>query len=386
MKKELRNIFISRILVGLVSGFLMVGLPLYLLNLGFDISSIGTIFGIAILFYAFLSFYLGSLSEFKGRLKIGMYALVGLIISSSLFSIIPLLAAVVAFVIFVIAKLLFNTSESIFGNIVKIRILDLTRNKKLGSAYGALILAISLGYGIGILLGSFALLFVSFQFVFVILTILLVISVIFYSKTGDIKTRTIKRKNYFSGLFKAPKLFKIVLLINTVLVVGSYLVDFFGLPLYQKEILGMQNEQIFILLGSAWLIYGIFSHLGGKVYDKYGIKTFAISMFLISIMSFLLAVVKDVTLFAVILIIDYIFFAFADPARFALAGLASRKSKGVLLSSFEFFSLVIAGLIMLAFGQLVSLFKFEFIFYVRAAVQIIAILLLIPVHKMLKKR
>jgi len=80
---------------------------------------------------------------------------------------------------------------------------------------------------------------------------------------------------------------------------------------------------------------------------------------MIAVTSVLLAFAKNIILFSSLLILDYIFFSFADPARFALAGFVSRKKKGMLLSFFEFFSILIAAIVMLFFGKLVSLLNFK---------------------------
>jgi len=387
MNNELKNILISKIIIGLVSGFLLIGLPIFLLDIGISLSEIGFVFGITMFFYAILSFYLGSLSESSGRLWIGTLSIIGMAIASILFGIIPLLSLTIALIVFIIGKILFNLSESILRNIVKIRILDISNHRRLGTGYGLLIFADSLGYGFGILLGGLLLSIVSFQIVFLGLTILLIFSLPFYKKTGDIKIKSEKEKIlHISNLVNTSKVFKIVLLINTILLFGAYLVDFFGLPLFQKEILGMTTQQIFILLGSAWLIYGLFSHLGGKLYDKYGLKVFIVSLFMIAVTSVLLAFAKDIILFSSLLILDYIFFSFADPARFALAGFVSRKNKGMLLSFFEFFSILIAAIVMLFFGKLVSLFNFEFIFILRGAIQLVAIFFVMLIyHKIHEK-
>ena len=181
------------------------------------------------------------------------------------------------------------------------------------------------------------------------------------------------------------KIFKIVLLMNTVLVFGTYLVDYFGLPIFQKEVLGMSTNSIFILLGVAWIIYGVFSHIGGKLYDKYQAKVFIVSLLLISVTSFLMAYTKDIVIFSTLLITDYIFFSFADPARFALAGIVSRKNKGVHMSFFELFSIIAAAIVILFFGQLVNVFNFEFIFIVRGLLQLVGIVLVFLIYNKIRK-
>jgi len=142
----------------------------------------------------------------------------------------------------------------------------------------------------------------------------------------------------------------------------------------------MSNEQIFLLLGTAWLLYALFSYLGGKLYDRYGLKLLLLSLLLIGITSILLAFTRNIVLFSSLVILDYIFFAFADPARFALAGLVSLKKKGMLMSFFEFFSLLAAALVLLFFGKLVAIFGFEFIFILRGIGQFMAIGLMLLIY------
>jgi len=363
-----------------------VGLPLYLVELGISITEIGYIFGIAMIFYGILNFYLGSLSESSGRLKVGMLAIVGLIISSIIFGIIPLLSLGIAIFVFVIAKILFNLSDVVIWDIGKIRILDLSPKSKLGSDYGKLIFFNGIGYGLGLLLGGIALSILTFQSIFFVATLLLLVALSVYKKTGDnVKKPKNQRIFDISNLLNTSKTFKIVLSINTLILFGVYLVDLFGLPLFQKDVLEMSTQTIFIVLGGAWLVYGLLSKIGGKLYDQHGLKVFIIASLLVSITSVLMAFTKDVFIFSTLLILDYAFFAFADPARFALVGFVSRKNKGMLMSFFGFFSIISAAMVMLFFGKLVSLFKFEFIFILRGILQLVAIGLVFLIYNKIHK-
>ncbi|MBS3140194.1 MFS transporter [Candidatus Woesearchaeota archaeon] len=381
MRPELKYLLWSKLLVGVLTGFLLIGLPLYLSDLGLELSEIGSVFGLAMLVYALISYYLGSYSESSGRLVVGVISIAGMALSSLFFGIMPLFSVSIALFVFVISKILFNLSDSILRNIVKIRVLDLTNSEQLGSNYGFLIFADSLGHGLGILLGGVLVSAITFQMVFFGLALLTVVSLFFYLKTGDLQEKSKPEKIFrISNLINTSWTFKIVLLVNTILLLGIYLVDYFGLPLFQKEVLQMSNEQIFLLLGTAWLLYALFSYLGGKLYDRYGLKLLLLSLLLIGITSILLAFTRNIVLFSSLVILDYIFFAFADPARFALAGLVSLKKKGMLMSFFEFFSLLAAALVLLFFGKLVAIFGFEFIFILRGIGQFMAIGLMLLIY------
>jgi len=387
MKKELKNLFIGKFILGLISGFLLVAFPLYLSSQGYSLSNIGYVFGISMIFYGFLSFYFGSYSEYSGRLLVGIISIIVMISSIILLGLSPFLSFTFALVILVISKILFSLSESILRNITKIRVLDLTHEKELGSGFGLLILFDSLGYGIGLLFGGIALSVLSFQNVLFGLIILLLISLFFYNKSGDISYKAEKTNILnFSNFIKTSYLFKLVLLFNTILLLPAFLVDFLGLPLFQKEVLGMSNEHILIFLGIAWIVYGLASRYGGGLYDKYGNKIFIISFLLIGTTSIFLAFVKDALLFSIILIVDYLFFALADPARFALSGIVSKENKGMLMSFFELFAIIPAAVAILFFEKLVNLFGFEFIFIFRGLIQFISIFLLIYINNLMKNK
>jgi len=380
---ELKNLLLSKLLVGLLIGFLMVGLPLYLTDLNLDLSNIGLVFGLATFFYALLSFYFGSSSDSHGRLRIGIISIAGMVISTIFFGIMPFLPLTIALVFFVVGKILLDLSDSVLRNMVKIRILDLTASPALGTGYGFLIFADSLGYGLGILLGAVLISAVSFQVILLSLAALASSSLFFYYKTGDIERKSERVKVWkLSNLTATSKPFRIVLLTNTVLLFGTYLVDFFGLPLYLKEIFQQSNEQIFLLLGVVWLTYGLFSRIGGRLYDRLGPKQLLFSLFMIGITSVLLALAKTKILFSALLILDFVFFSFADPARFALIGLVSSEKKGMLMSFFEFFSLLTAAVVMLFFEKLVAAWSFGFIFVLRGICQFIALgLVMLVYHK-----
>jgi len=387
MNNHLRNLLVSKSLASLISGFILISLPLYLLDLGVNLDRIGYVFSIAMIFYGLLSFYLGSYSESSGRLWIGVLAIIGMIISSFFFGILPFFSLTLALVAFTISKILFKLSESVLRNIVKIRVLDLSDSKRLGHSFGLLILADSLGNGVGMILAGTILLWLSLQKLFFGLSILLLVSLIFYRLSGDIGVRAKKEKIFkISNLTKTSRLFKVILLLNTLSLLGAYPVDFFGLPLFQKEVLGMTNVQIFLLMGSAWLIYGFLSRIGGKLFDKYGTKIFMVSLFLISITSVAMAFAKTILSFSILLIIDYIFFSVTDPAGWALAGFVSKDKKGMLMSFFELFGVLAGATVILFFGKLVNIFNFEFIFIFRAATHLAGMLLLFYVNKLIKEQ
>lgn len=387
MNPHLRNMLISKFIIGLTSGFMLIALPLYLLELNISLAEVGYVFGIAMFFYAFLTFYFGSHSESSGRLWIGILTILGMLVASILFGILPFLALALALVVFVVSKILFNLSESILYNITKIRMLDLADHKKLGTGFGFFLLVDGIGHGVGILLGGIALSVSSFSILFFGSAVLLFFALLFFSKSGDLDIRTKKEKIWkLSNFLNTSRLFKMVLLLNTLILFGVYFTDFFALPIFQKQILGMSTKQIFIILGIAWILYGSFNKLGGKIYDKYGARIFMIGLFVSTIIHILFAFVKSVWLFSALLFVDYLSFAFSDPARFALVGSVSKAKKGMLMSFFEFFSILAAAIIILFFGKLLSVFRIEFIFILRAVTQILAIGVLFYICKLIRQR
>ena len=119
MEKEAKYLLTSKLITSMISGFLIVALPIYLLDLGLAVSKIGFIFGIAMFIYGILTFYMGSLSESTGRLWVGILTIIGMIIGTTLFGLIPLFSISLGLVIFVIAKIMFSLSDTIQFNIVK---------------------------------------------------------------------------------------------------------------------------------------------------------------------------------------------------------------------------------------------------------------------------
>jgi MFS family permease len=386
MQKELKNLFVTRALLGLVAGYLLIGLPIYLSDLKIGIDNIGIICGLSTISYALISFYIGSNSEYFGRKQFGIISIIGILASIILFGILPLISLGVALVLFVISKLLLDTSENVLTNISKIRVLDVTSKERLGRAYGVFILADSLGIGFGMLLGAGLLSLFNFQITLIFLAMLILAGLIFFLRSGDITVQKKKQKVLIlKDLWNTSRLFKIVLIMNTVLIFGGIIVDSFGLPLYQKQVLNMPNEQIFLVLGIAWVCYGAFNSLGGKLYDKYGPSIFMVSMFLTAITSILLAYIRDILLFSLLLILDYILFAFADPARWAITGAVSMENKGQLMSYFTLAAGIVAGLAMLFLGRLLTIFSFESIFILRGLLELAGIILLVWIYQDVKK-
>ena len=203
MQPQFRSIIIGKLLASIVSGFLLVGLPLYLLGLGMSIPEIGMIFGIASALYSIISFYLGSLSEHSGRLKFVLIAICIMAIAVLMFSSLPLFAISTAVILFTIAKILLNMSESVIWVISQIRIADLSKRSNLGGSFGSLLGSSSSGYGIGMLLGAFLLKLISFQAILFILLAFLAASFMFYRNSGDIR-----KKKQQGRIFSVSKILK----------------------------------------------------------------------------------------------------------------------------------------------------------------------------------
>ncbi len=381
---NVRNLLASEFIIGIVTGFLLIALPLYLTELKIDISSIGYVFGIATIFYAFLSFLLGASSEHKGRLGVGVAATIGMAASSLFFGILPLLSITVALVIFTVSKIIFDSSESVQWNIVKIRVLDLFHHKRFGHGFGTLIVYGSSGTGLGMLLGGALLYLVPLQTIFFAMSALLFLSLFFYRKTGDIRARPRKeRTSHIQNFMKTSRLFKTVILFNTLIYSSGVFVGNFGLPLFQKEVLGMTTQQVLLITGLAWLVYGAFSLWGGKLYDRHGNKILVAALALIVVNSFVFFIVKDILLFSVVLIADYIISGFIDSPRFALAGIVSRENKGVLMSISQLMPVIVLGIVMLLFGESVKLFSFESMFVFRAVMFAAAIPIILYANTMI---
>ena len=382
MKKELKNILMSRSIVGAVAGFLIVALPLYLLQLNLSIESIGYLFGIAMIFYGALSFYFGANSEQTGRLWVGILSISVMILSLILFGLLPLFSLGFALVVFVFAKILFNLSDEVLKNIIRIRILDFGKHKTLANSYGWYTFADSLGMGVGLIVSGIIISFTGLQLIFIALAVLLLLATFFFSKSGDIKKTSHKKFIMPDFKFwKTSRLFKIILVWNTLWVAGVFIVDFFGLPIFQSEVLKMPDEMIFIIIGIAWLIYGLLNPLGGKLYDKYKGKVFITSLILIAAASIALAFAKDVYVFAAILFLDFVFYAVAEPARLSILGIVSHENKGRLFSIFTLFAILGSAVLVLFFGKIIEFMTFESIFYIRGAVHIISIFFFIYVAK-----
>lgn len=383
--KQFSFLMSSKIILGLISGYFIVALPLYLREIGIRIGDIGRLFGVSMLVYAFLIFYIGVESEFNGRVKPGLWAIGGIALSSLLIGLLPWLPVIFGFILFVNARIVFSLSESITRNLTKIRVLDLSKGKKLGRMFGLYSVFVGVGSGIGILAGALLLTKTDMQMIFFIIPFVALIAGLFYKAAGDEKRGSKRSKIFsFSNLTNTSRLFKIVLIFNTMILFGGFVVDFFGLPLYQREVLEMDTQLIFIVLGVAWTISGIVSYWGGKLYDRFRYKLLIMTLFLVALASVFLAHTKNIWVFSAILLFDFFLFGLQDPARFALAGKFSMENKGLLMSFFELFAVITGGIVMLFFGALMEFFNFGFIFYLRAIVQIFGIFLILYLNKVEK--
>ena len=380
MHTELKFLLASKFIIGIVSGFLLVGLPLYLSTLGFSLSESGYVYGIALICYAGLMLYLGSGSEVSGRRGVGILAFMGLCVSLAFFGISAFVPLVIAGIIIVTGKIILNFCEGLLSTIARIRVLDLSNEKRFGSDFGLLLGMGSIGFGIGMLIGSVTVERIPYPLIFFLLVAILLLGIAFFNKSGDIALKK-KGKTFslWNEFWKTSRKFKLMLLLNTVVLSTGFVVDFFALPLYQKEILEMSDGQIFLLMGAAWVLYGVLTPVGGRAYDSKGTKIFVLASLLMGTTSILLAFAKNVWLFSAILVLDYLFFAFADPTRNAMMGKVSQKNKGMLTGFFMFSYLFVSGVLILFFGAFVNALSFEAMFFLRGIGQFGGILLLFAV-------
>ena len=379
----------TKFLIGFISGYFVVALPLYLREIGISVGDIGWLFGISMLVYAFLIFTIGVESDVSGRLRPGVIAICVMGSASVLFGFLPWLPMVAGFGLFIVSRILFSLGEAVTRNLTKIRILDISEGNGLGNMFGIYSVAVGVGSGLGILAGAFLLTNLNLQVIFFFMPVVAIAAAVSYAKAGDAKhpnqsAKTRVRALRLSNLTSTSRVFRLVLFFNTVILFAAFIVDFLGLPLYQREVLGMQNSVILLLLGVAWTLSGLVSYVGGKAYDRFGYGALIVSLFFVSVTSVLLANVRSAVLFSVVLIADYLLSGFEDPARFALAGRFSMENKGMLMSFFELFAVVTGGLVLLFFGPIIASFGFASIFYLRAAIHLGSIILIIYLMRLEK--
>lgn len=72
MNVEFRNLLAAKAIIGIVTGFLIQALPLYLSNIGLSTEKLGLLFGIAMIFYAFMDPGRQSITGFVSEDRKGM--------------------------------------------------------------------------------------------------------------------------------------------------------------------------------------------------------------------------------------------------------------------------------------------------------------------------
>lgn len=383
--KYLKALLASKFFCGMVSGILLVALPLYILELGNSVEEAGHIFGFAMFFYGTLSFYVGSRSENWGRRVVGIFAIISMGLSILLFGLLAIIPPFLAIGIFVLGKICLNLGESVLLMISKVRILDISKKNSFGFSYGLLLLADCGGYALGMLFAAFLLKFTNVFSLFFGLPLLMILAGIFFYYSGD--SKRIRTPSHFSvrKIIDTPRSYKIILLLYSMLMFEVIAVDYVAMPLFQSEVLLLETDEIFLSMGIAWIIYAIASPFGGLLYDRFGKFLLPLGLFGIAIASLMLAGTREFWPFTLLLTVNYLFYALADPCRNALMGQVCMKDKGMLASFFDLCTLWGAAILLFSLGKIIELWGFASLFYIRALVQIVGIALACYSFYLLKK-
>ncbi|MGL5647975.1 MAG: MFS transporter [Clostridium sp.] len=310
-EKDLRLFCILRFIFGISYSFLIPIIPLFLESLGATTIVVGTFMSLYGVGKAIAQVLFGPVSDSFGDKKLWCIALILLV----------LIPIGYIFTKFSLMGEIIYVFQGIFLGIaapptfsVLARVLD---EKKRGESTGYASAVFTLGGGIGAIISGYILsLFSSFNIIFILTCIGIIISLAFLifkikgpekvmEKCKCSKEPIMCRLKVIYEEVKEKKLLVKIVLLSFIALLGDFI---YGstcamFPFYGREVLGGTTFYTSFIISIYLFIFGFFAPLSGIVSDKLGIKKqFYISFIVMNIALLLLFIIRKQWIFTVIII------------------------------------------------------------------------------------
>lgn len=256
------------LLYGTVSGSLSIALPLYLDSQGYDFSSIGYLFGVAILLSALTGIALAAWSDHLGRRVLIAFYSACCAAGTGILALFPSPTG------FVLGKSVSDFSRNNLWNTVLARISDLSKKGRRAEAIGTTIAVFAFAYSLSHYFAGWIMENMGFRPIFLLviaLSLAMAAIALIFNDVGKRKHRFHLSLNVLKG--HDARLNMLV----------SFLTGFTGIStiyvfyLFLAHHFGFGASQIGFLIAFLYMAWSVSSHLAGPAIDRMGIRK---SMFL----------------------------------------------------------------------------------------------------------
>ena len=356
---EFKKTLAFALLYGAVSGSLSIALPLYLDSQGYDLASVGYLFGTATLLSALLGIALAAMGDHFGRrLLISFYSFcyaAG--------------AGIITFMVspagFVSGKSISDFSSNNLWNTLLARLSDLSRSKSRARTIGMLIAAFALTYSLSHYLGGYVIDHFGFPTLFllgILLALGMAATALAFNDVGKRKHRFHLSLNVLKSL--DGKLNMVVSFLTGFTSISSSYVIY----LFLRYHYNFDASNVGLAIAILYSTWAVASYLLGPYIDRRGLKA-----------SMLIGAVMNASAWAGAIffqdLIPFMLLMFVDNISWPLYGLSAQKLSTVLpeeenvgrdVSIFGFANVL--GAIAAAFlGGILAEMSFGYVFAVRAA-------------------
>jgi DHA1 family multidrug resistance protein-like MFS transporter len=360
---ELKKTYLATILFGLIAGSVSVAIPLFLDSLGYSISNIGVILGIATLISGIIGIGIGAHSDVVGRKK--MLSSVSALHALCIFILLPFKS---------IAAYIFSQSGAKFSsatlwNLFVTRLTDLTKKRERGKHLGYYTAAFALAFAsahfiAGSLLESLG---ADILFLLISLTGLLLAASIFTfkevkseKKKHDLSLSLLKTRN---GLANA-----IVSFMN-----GGQRSIIYGYAIYLflAHTYDFTPAQVGFYSAIFLGVWGISSFFLGKISDKFGsMNTLVVGALLNASIWIAAAFLQSWEVFFTLMVAENILYPLYGVSTVKISSvLAHRENKGRDVSIFGYFDTV-GSITAIFIAGILAEISFSYVFLLRASFMI----------------
>jgi len=370
-KNALYAIYAMSLLTSIGFGAFGIVLSLYMWSLGISFSGLGSAFSMFGISMAAAGLIFGAHSDVVGRRR---YLVLSLILDSVIMF---LYTQANALTHFMVLEGLGGISASLRSVIVPALITDLTREKERGGRFGGIGGFGWIGTGLGYLAGGLFSGLVNFFWVFVVISLLDIVScllVILFVSPYRVAKKESFRLISFKGL--TPQM-RVWLAISFVSALASVPVEVIVIPVYLVEFLGVDRAVFGAFMASSYLALSLTQFLGGNMADKYDRGLiFSVSQVASAFFIALQPMFPFFPCFATLYFLEGLGEGLSMPSRNALSASSVRpEHRGLDFSLLNLAGNVGSVVGSLGIGILLETVSFDYSFYIRALTYLVVALL-----------
>jgi len=361
-KNALYAMYAMSLLTSIGFGAFGIVLSLYMWSLGISFSGLGSAFSMFGISMAASGLLFGAHSDVVGRRR---YLVLSLILDSVIMF---LYTQANALAHFMVLEGLGGISASLRSVIVPALITDLTREKERGGRFGGIGGFGWIGTGLGYLAGGLFSGLVSFFWVFVVISLLDIVScllVILFVTPYRVTKKESFRLISFKGL--TPQM-RVWLAVSFVSALASVPVEVIVIPVYLVEFLGVDRAVFGVFMASGYLALSLTQFLGGNMADKYDRGLiFSVSQVASAFFIVLQPMFPFFPCFAILYFLEGLGEGLSMPSRNALSASSVRpEHRGLDFSLLNLAGNVGSVVGSLGIGILLETVGFDYSFYIRA--------------------